>query len=78
MQQVDSRRAGAAHLAVGVERCVHRPGLERIGAEPAGQLSDVLAAGVVEVLARGKNLHRLRARAGGKLQEPRMQSLVQE
>ncbi len=64
VQHIHSRRAGAAHLAVREERGMHGKGLERIGAEPLGQFDDMLAAGVVEVLARGKDLHRLRAGAG--------------
>jgi hypothetical protein len=38
----------------------------------------MLAAGVVEVLARGKNLHRLRSPLAGKLQQSGVQALVQE
>ena len=78
VQHIHSRRAGAAHLAVREERGVHGEGLERIGAEPLGQLGDVLAAGVVEVLARGKDLHRLRAGAGRELKQARVQTVIQE
>jgi len=77
VQHVHRRRAGPAHLAVRKEWRVHRPGFKRIGSEPGGQLGDVLAAGVVEVLPRGKNLHCLRARPGRKLQQSRMKALTQ-
>ena len=78
MKQVDGGRAGAAHLAIGKHGRVHGERLERIGAEPLGQLAHVLAAGVVEVLARGEDLHTLRAGAAGKLQQAGMQALVEE
>ena len=64
-------RAGAAHFAIGKERGVHGKRLKRVGAEPLGQLGDVLAAGVVKVLARGKDLDCLRAGTVGKLQQAR-------
>ena len=57
---------------------MHREGLERIGAEPLGQLGHMLAAGVVEVLARGKDLHRLRAGALRELKQARMQTVIQK
>jgi len=38
----------------------------------------MLAAGVVEVLTRGKDLHRLRAGSTGKLQQAGMQTLIQK
>ena len=63
VQHIHRGRAGAAHLAVGIKRGVHRKGLERVRAEPLSQLGHMLAAGVVEMLARGKDLHRLHARA---------------
>ena len=53
-------------------------GCERVGPEPVGQLGDVLAAGVVEVLAGGKDLHRLRTGTGGEFQQPGMQALVKK
>src|ERR1035437_2288315 len=65
VRQIDGGSAGAAHLAIGIKRGVHRPGLEGIRAEPRSQLTDVFAAGVVEVLTRGKDFDRLRARAAG-------------
>ena len=78
VQHVYTGRAGAAHLAIGKKRCVHRERLKRIGAEPLCQLGDVLAAGVVEVLARGKDFDRLSAGAGGQLEQAGMQSMSQE
>jgi hypothetical protein len=78
VQQVNCRCAGTAHLVIGKERRMHRPGFKRIGAEPSGKLCDVLAAGVVKVLASGKNLNRLRSGPAGKLQQPRVKALVQE
>ncbi len=78
VQHIDRERAGAAHLAVGIKRGVHRKRLERVGAEPLGQFGHLLAAGVVEVLARGKNLHRLRAGALRELKQARMQTVIQK
>ncbi len=78
VQHIHARRAGAAHLAVGIKRRVHRKGLQRVRAEPLGQLGHVLAAGVVEVLARGKDLHRLRAGALRKLKQAGVQTMIQE
>src|SRR5271157_1741684 len=67
MEEVDGGSAGAAHFAVGKERSVHGPGGDGVGAKPGGEFGDVLAAGVVEVLAGGKELDGLRAGAGGQL-----------
>jgi hypothetical protein len=61
MQQAQSGSAGAAHLAVGMEGGVHRPGFKRIGTEPRGKIGNMLPAGVVKVLARCKDLDRLRS-----------------
>jgi hypothetical protein len=57
---------------------VHRPGGKRIGSEEGGQLGYLLAASVIEVLAGGKELDRLRAGLGGQLQQPSVKALVQE
>ena len=78
VQHIEAGRAGAAHLAVGIQRGVHGKGLKRVGAEPLGQLHHLLAAGVVEVLARGEDLHCLRARALRELKQARMQAVIQE
>src|ERR1017187_8765967 len=78
MQQVDPRSAGAAHIAVRVKRRVHRPNLELVGTKPAGQLCDMIAAGVIEVLAGGKYFDSLRSGPGGKLHQPWLQTLVQK
>ncbi len=78
VQHIDGGRAGTAHFAVGKERSVHGERGQSVGTEPFRQLSHVLAAGVVEVLARGKNLHRLRAGAVGELKQSGMKALVQE
>ena len=53
-------------------------GRERTGAEPLAKFGDGLAAGVVEVLAGGKNLHGLRSGALRKLKQTGMQNMVQE
>ena len=76
VQQVHKRRSGAAHLAIRVERRVHRPGNERMAAKPAGNLCHIFATGVVKVLARSKDLNRIGTGFGGKLQQRRCQSLV--
>ena len=78
VQQVDGGRAGAAHLAVGIERGVHRKGVSGLERNHAASSVDLLAAGVVEVLARGKDLDRLRAGSVGELQQPRVQALIHE
>jgi hypothetical protein len=38
----------------------------------------MLAAGVVEVLAGGKDLNRLGARAGSYFEQPRVQTLIEK
>jgi hypothetical protein len=68
----------STHFAIGVERGVHGERLKRIGAEPCTKLGHVLAAGVVEMLAGGKDLNSLRTRMGGQIQESRMQALIEE
>ena len=78
VQHIHPERAGTAHFAVGIKRGVHRKGLERVGAEPLGQLGHVLAAGVVEMLTRGKDLHRLRAGALRELKQARVQTMFQK
>ncbi len=57
---------------------MQRKGLQRIGAEPFGQLANVLPAGVVEVLTSGKDLYRLGPRAPGNFQQPGMEPLIEE
>ena len=78
MKHVDAGRAGATHFSIGVERSVHGKGLKRIGAEPCAEFGHVLAAGVVKMLAGGKDLNSLSARTGGQFQESRMQALIEE
>ncbi len=78
MQQVAGRRSGAAHLAVREERGVHGEGFKGIGAEPVGQLGDMLAAGVVEVLPGGKDFDRLDTGPGREFQQAGMEALVEE
>jgi hypothetical protein len=46
--------------------------------EPVGDLLDVLAAGVVEVLACGKDLNGLRATAGQGVEEAGVETLAEE
>jgi hypothetical protein len=57
---------------------VQRKGFERIFAKPRGKLAHVFPAGVVEVLARGKNFNPLRAAATGDFQQPGVKTLVQK
>ena len=57
---------------------MHGEGLKRIGAEPVGEFGDVFAAGVVEVLARGKDLDRLCAGAGSELKQAGMKAMSQK
>jgi hypothetical protein len=78
MDEVDGRCPGAAHFAVGPERRVHRPGLERIGGEPGSEFGDVLAAGVVEVLPCCEKFYALSAGAGGGFEDSGVQPLFQK
>ena len=78
VQDIYSGSAGAAHLAVGIKRGVHGEGLKRVGTEPLSQLGHMLAAGVVKVLAGGKDLDRLRAGTTGKLKQAWVQAMVQK
>lgn len=78
MEHVDRVGAGAAHFPVGIERRVHRPWLEGVGSEPHSEFVDVLAAGVVKVLAGGEDFDSFSAAAGGQLQQPGMQALLQK
>jgi hypothetical protein len=57
---------------------VQRKGFERIFAKPRGKLAHVFPAGVVEVLACGKNFNPLRAAATGDFQQPGVKTLVQK
>ena len=61
MDDVDAGRAATAHFVIGKEGRMHGKGLRRDWREPVGDLADVGAVGVVEVLARGKNFDALRA-----------------
>ena len=73
---VHRRRAGASPFVVGVQRRVHRVQRDAAGPEPVGDLADVLlAVGVVEMLAGGENLDRLRAAAHQAVQQAGMQAL---
>ncbi len=78
VHDVDGGSAGAAHFAVGKKRGVHGIRFEWIRGEPGGQLHDVLAAGVVKVLARGKELDALGAGARCGFQQTGVQSLLQK
>ena len=78
VQHIHPECAGTAHFAVGIKRRVHRKGLECVGAEPFGQLRHLLSAGVVKVLTRGKDLHRLRAGALRELEQARVQTMFQK
>ncbi len=78
VHDVDGGSAGAAHLAVGIERRVHGKGFERIGGEPGGQFRDMFAAGVVEVLPRGEDLDAFGAGTRSHLQQAGVQPLLQK
>jgi hypothetical protein len=52
--------------------------LQRVSSEPLGELCHLFAVGVVEVLARGEDLHRLGSRAIRKFKQTWMQAMVQE
>jgi len=78
VEQVDRGRPGAAHFAVGIERGVHGPGFQGIGAEKGGQFDDMVPAGVVEVVARRKKLDGLGAGTGSQIQLRGVQALVPE
>ena len=78
MQQVDGRRTRPAHLPVGKQRRMHRKRLQFVAPEPVRQFHNLIVAGVVEVLPGGKNLHCLRTRARGQIQQSRMKTMVQK
>ena len=78
VHDVDSGCAGAAHLPVGEERRVHGVRFEGIGCEPGCQFHDVLAAGVVKVLARSKELDAAGAGAHSRFKQAGMQPLLQK
>jgi hypothetical protein len=78
VQYIHAKTTCAAHFAVSIQRGVHGERLQRVPSEPLGELCHILATGVVEVLARGKNLHCLRAGAIRKLEQTGMQAMVQE
>ena len=78
MDHIHRRRPAPPHLRIGVKRRVHRERLGRIAAEPFRQFADVRPACVIEVLARGKQLHALRSGAGKNVQQPRMQPVIEK
>jgi hypothetical protein len=78
VNHVDRRCPGASHLTIGEHGRMQGKRLHGIGAKPLGEFVDVLTAGVVEMLTRGKNLNRLRAGSPGEFQQPGMQALCQE
>src|SRR5882724_11516791 len=62
---VDWRRPGAAPLVVGIQWRVHRVKRNAAALEPVRDFAHMrLAVGIVEMLTRGKNFHRLHAAAG--------------
>jgi hypothetical protein len=67
-----------APLRVSKERHVHGKRFHGIGCEPQRNLLHMSLAGVVEMLARGKNLNRLCASFGQGLQQSRMQPLAEK
>src|ERR1035441_8266871 len=78
VQKIDGGSAGAAHFTVREERRMHGKGFKRVGAEPIGELGAMFAAGVVEVLAGGKDLHSFRAGAGSQFEQAWVQALFEE
>jgi uncharacterized membrane protein len=57
---------------------MHREGFGRIVPKPLRKLADVHAAGVIEVLARGKQLYALGSRASKNIEQARMQAMIEE
>ena len=78
VNHVDCRSPGPPHLVIGPQRRMQRKRLQRIGTEPVAKLAHMFAAGVVEVLPRGEDLHRLHAGSSCKFQESRMQPLIEK
>ena len=78
VHDVDGGHAAAAHLRVGIDRRMQRVRLDLARLEPVGDLLDVLAAGVVEVLARGEDFNGLRAAAGERVEQAGVQTLAEE
>ena len=78
VQKIDGGSAGTAHFMVREERGMHGKGFKRVGTEPIGELIAMFAAGVVEVLAGGKDLHRFSAGAGSQLKQAWVQALLEE
>src|SRR5579875_3040521 len=78
MDDIDGGGAAAAHLLIGKHGAVHGEGVDRIGAEPFRQLADMGAAGVVEVLAGGEDLHALGAGASESVKKTRMEAMLEK
>jgi lipid A disaccharide synthetase len=78
VQYIHAKTACAAHFAVSIQRGVHGERLQRVASEPLGELCHILAAGVVEVLPRGEDLHCLRPGAIRKVKQTWMQAMIQE
>src|SRR5450432_4451978 len=71
---VDRRAAGASPIVIGVQGGVDRVQGNASGFEPVGNFADVLlAVGVVEMLARGKNLNQLGSRLDQLIEQARME-----
>ena len=64
VDHVYRRSAASSHLGIPKERHVQRKGFHGVGREPERDLLHVTLAGVVEMVARGKNLDSLRASLG--------------
>src|SRR5262245_55133868 len=74
---VERRSSGASPLIVGEKRRVHGVQRNAAAAKPLGNLLDVgFAVGVVEMLARCKNLDRLHTGARESVEDARMQALL--
>ena len=73
---VDGRNPGAPPLVIAVHGRVHGMKGNAGAAKPVGDLAHVLALVVIEVAARGKNLHSLGAAGDELIEQPGMQPLA--
>src|ERR1700758_2236657 len=78
VHHVNGRHAAAAHIRVGIDRRMQRVRLDLARLEPIGDLLDVLAAGVVEVLACSEDFNGLGATAGQRVKQAGVQALAEE
>ena len=72
VDHVYRRSPAPPHLRVRKERHMHGKRLHGIDAEPVGNLFHLSAVGVIEMLARGEDLNRLRSTLGQGIEQSRM------